>query len=693
MTTVPSAADLSARLAQLSPERRALLERALRKMAPAQPTGIARRNGDGPAPLSYAQEFLWLIEQAYPGRAPYNVPRAFRVRGALDVAALESALGDLVERHAVLRTRIESGRGGRDAARRAGAAGARRARAMRRTTRRCTPRCASMRAVRSIWRTTSSCARSLVRTGADEAVLQLVVHHVTSDGWSRNVTLRDLGALYAARRRGERATLEPLPIEYADYAVWQRAGGRARRGGGSRLVARRAGGRARTARPADATGRAPARRASRARACSATIPRETLDALAELARRENASLFMVLLAAYGVLLHRHTGRRISSSARRSRDARSPRRTRSSGCSPTRSRCASAATATRRSPSCSAACAPSAWTRSSIRGCRSSGWRASCSASAAAPTARSCRRCSRCTTRRPRRSCSTARRRRCSRPSPDGARWTSRSPRPSGPTDSACWRNTVPTCSTAARSSGSCTISACCSARSRPTHTAPISTLPLLDAAERAGGRGAPAQARATRAPPSACIAWSRRRSRAKPQATAVVDEQRTLTYARARRRGEPAGAAPHRDGRPRRRRGGDLPAASRRDGRRAARDAQGGRALRAARSGVSRRPAGVHPRGLRGRRSSSRWRRRAARVPASARTLVVLDDARRRAREPCRGAAGRGRRARVARLRDLHVGLDGQAEGRDDPASRRVELPAQHGRAAGARRRTMRSSR
>ena len=110
MTTVPPAADLSARLAQLSPERRALLERALRKMAPAQPAGVARRADDGPAPLSYAQEFLWLIEQAYPGRAPYNVPRAFRVRGPLDIAALEGALEDLVERHGVLRTRIEAGR-------------------------------------------------------------------------------------------------------------------------------------------------------------------------------------------------------------------------------------------------------------------------------------------------------------------------------------------------------------------------------------------------------------------------------------------------------------------------------------------------------------------------------------------------------------------------------------------------------
>ena len=77
MTSVPPS-DLSARLAQLSPERRALLERALRKLTPAQPVGIARRGNDGPAPLSYAQEFLWLIEQAYPGRAPYNVPRDSR---------------------------------------------------------------------------------------------------------------------------------------------------------------------------------------------------------------------------------------------------------------------------------------------------------------------------------------------------------------------------------------------------------------------------------------------------------------------------------------------------------------------------------------------------------------------------------------------------------------------------------------
>src|SRR3954468_10267890 len=106
--------DLSARLAQLSPERRQLLERALRQRAIArpeeQPTNeqprIRHVVSDEPAPLSYAQEFLWLLEQAYPGQAPYNVPRAFRVRGAIDVVALEGALTDLVERHAALRTRI-----------------------------------------------------------------------------------------------------------------------------------------------------------------------------------------------------------------------------------------------------------------------------------------------------------------------------------------------------------------------------------------------------------------------------------------------------------------------------------------------------------------------------------------------------------------------------------------------------------
>ena len=224
MTTVPPTADLSARLALLSPERRELLERALRRTASVPVTNIPRRSGDDPAPLSYAQEFLWLIEQAYPGRAPYNVPRAFRVRGTLDVAALESALGALVERHAVLRTRIEAGAAG--VAQRVAPTQPVRLEQVASTD------AASLHAaLREHARRPFDLAHDqllralLVRTGADEAVLQLVVHHVTSDGWSRNVTLRDLCALYAACRRGEHATLEPLPIEYADFAAWQRADG------------------------------------------------------------------------------------------------------------------------------------------------------------------------------------------------------------------------------------------------------------------------------------------------------------------------------------------------------------------------------------------------------------------------------------------------------------------------------------
>jgi len=106
MTSVPPS-DLSARLAQLSPERRALLERALRKLTPAQPVGIARRGNDGPAPLSYAQERLWFMEQAMSGgSAAYTISLLLDLRGPLDVDLLRRSLAGVAERHETLRSRI-----------------------------------------------------------------------------------------------------------------------------------------------------------------------------------------------------------------------------------------------------------------------------------------------------------------------------------------------------------------------------------------------------------------------------------------------------------------------------------------------------------------------------------------------------------------------------------------------------------
>src|SRR5581483_12500645 len=97
--------SIDARLATLSPSQRALLERRLleRRMAVARKSAIPPREGDGPAPLSYAQELLWLLSQVFDDGIAYNSPGAFHLEGHLDLDLLRGALEGLVQRHAILR--------------------------------------------------------------------------------------------------------------------------------------------------------------------------------------------------------------------------------------------------------------------------------------------------------------------------------------------------------------------------------------------------------------------------------------------------------------------------------------------------------------------------------------------------------------------------------------------------------------
>ena len=212
--------------AGLSPAKRALLL-AQAGFAPAPPTPtIPRADRTGELRLSYGQELLWLIEQSTPGHT-YNVPRSVRLRGTLDESALKRAADALVERHETLRTtyHLESAQ----AVQRVNPAAPATIDHIDLTTLPENAREDATRArVRELARVPFDLARdpqlrvALIRLAADDHVLFLCSHHIASDGWSGGILLRELGALYDAERRGARAELPPLPVQYVDFAEWQR---------------------------------------------------------------------------------------------------------------------------------------------------------------------------------------------------------------------------------------------------------------------------------------------------------------------------------------------------------------------------------------------------------------------------------------------------------------------------------------
>ncbi|MGD2114725.1 MAG: amino acid adenylation domain-containing protein, partial [Acidobacteriota bacterium] len=273
--------------------------------------------GDGPVPASYAQQRLWLLDRLQPGGAAYNMPFAYRLRGPLDRAALEGALADLVDRHESLRTVFEE-RDGQPFQRILSDADAgpglryhdlsglpprrrhREAERIREAAVAAPFDLAAGPLVRVV----------LVRLAEDRHELVLNVHHVVFDGWSLGVFWRELRELYAARRSGADARLgdrSERPTQYGDFALWQRE-----RLVGEELEGHLAYWRRRLSGDLPVldlpTDRArPSQPRNRGAVAEATLPITLADALRRLARRRDASLFMVLLAGYKVLLSRLAG--------------------------------------------------------------------------------------------------------------------------------------------------------------------------------------------------------------------------------------------------------------------------------------------------------------------------------------------------------------------------------------------------
>ena len=293
-------------------QREAIVSR-LRQGHPADGAEITRRSaGLSELPPSFGQEQLWFIDKFAPGLPTYNIPHALRLTGPLDHPALERALTGLIRRHEALRTRLVTSDTGRpvqviDPAQPAALdvtdltgfdPGKREAR-LREILRAESMRPFSL-AAGPLLRT------SLVRLAADEHMLAAVFHHTVFDGWSAKVLVGDLAALYASEVTGEPSGLAELPVQFADYAVWERE-----RLQGPVLAElesywyERMAGFETVQFPADRP--RPAIDSFDGALAETILDRGLLDGLRKLSRREGVTLFVTLMAALQVLLHRYTG--------------------------------------------------------------------------------------------------------------------------------------------------------------------------------------------------------------------------------------------------------------------------------------------------------------------------------------------------------------------------------------------------
>lgn len=306
--------DLRQRLANLSPAKRGILELQLeRNRARAGlAESIPRRAADDPVPASYAQQRLWFLNQLETDNAFYNVPIARRLRGRLDIDALRKAVERLTIRHEALRTNFV----------------ARDGRPLQVISE--TPRFAfSVIDLRHLKYTAlDSEVDRLARAEADlpfdlsadpllrvklllreeeDFVLLITMHHIVSDGWSMEVLVRELAALYEEFTTGTPAELRELPIQYADYSVWQRewlesetiekqlSYWRNQLHGIPSLLEL----------PRDRP--RPPVQSYRGRLLTFVVPSDLAQQLNEFSRKEAVTLFTTLLAAFQTLLWRYTG--------------------------------------------------------------------------------------------------------------------------------------------------------------------------------------------------------------------------------------------------------------------------------------------------------------------------------------------------------------------------------------------------
>ncbi|MEE8235305.1 MAG: amino acid adenylation domain-containing protein, partial [Gammaproteobacteria bacterium] len=300
-------ADLRAELARRKTEITNLLQwsrRSNRSIA----LPLERRSRDAPLPLSYAQQRLWFLDQLEPGNSAHNISWTVRIKGTLNPVALQSAVDDLVGRHETLRTSFPTAEGKplqniaskvRVPVQLEDMTGASDER-----LRACLARLAS-----SPFELGSAplLRITLLRIAESEHVLLVLIHHIISDGASMRVMFRELAASYEGHAAGQPVVLPDLPVQYADFAIWQREWltGDALEQQLDYWTTRLSGAPDLLELPTDRP-RSAAQR-FRGAAVLRVLPRALANDLRALGRGHRCTLFMVMLAAFKVLLNRYSG--------------------------------------------------------------------------------------------------------------------------------------------------------------------------------------------------------------------------------------------------------------------------------------------------------------------------------------------------------------------------------------------------
>ncbi|HEY0603974.1 MAG TPA: amino acid adenylation domain-containing protein [Herpetosiphonaceae bacterium] len=307
--------DLHKHLADLTPEQQELFRLLLNERRDQKQTGpqtITRRRDQSTAPLSFSQQRLWFLEQLDPGTAAYNLPQAVRLQGRLDVDVLRRSLNEIVRRHESLRTTFAASEGEPHAVV---------APALELdlpiVDLRDLPVDEREQTIQR-WMQTEATQPfdlqrgpllrvRLLRQAADEYILLINIHHIVSDGWSNSVLIREIAAHYQAFAANQPSPLPQLPIQYADFAAWQReylqsevldrhmSYWKQQLDGAATVLALP------TDRPRPAVQTvAGARHYIR-------VPQRLTERLKQISQEAGASLFITLLAGFHALMYRYTG--------------------------------------------------------------------------------------------------------------------------------------------------------------------------------------------------------------------------------------------------------------------------------------------------------------------------------------------------------------------------------------------------